>query len=296
MFRSCLFNNYRPNILNTKFVDFRTLATPYVSNFQIQRQYSNFLLTKYKKNNNLILTLIESIYKNQELRKYMRDIYVKVGFGFSTTLIVSTTIGTILRFIKFNPTIFWSCWISSFGFTIYSGFKINNLSTQIIQKENQYYEIKNKSKEFWYKAFSIFYGIFITPLVCKTLITSPTIMPIAFVSTLGIFSAATWIALKQPTINLIHYYVPLTRVLYCLLFVLLVNRGAQKLSYELFNSQLDLITTLGLIAVAFGFININTQQAIKDYYVHTHNSDQVTIELLSIVINLFVNIIVLTLK
>lgn len=237
-------------------------------------------------------TLIDTINKDQGLRKYMKDIYLKSGLGFGTSLAV----GSMIPFMGLDPKIAMAGWIGNIGLSFYSIYKMASLETQTISKEGGYYEVENPNKEFWYKVFSISNGITIAPLIAVGMSTSPTIIPLALGATLGTFGTATWVALKQTNTNMVAYQAPLLSCVGGLIVSGLIQLGSLSLGYNNFASNLDMITTGASTLIFTGLIAVDTQKAIEDYSKRTLDSVKVAVELLLDATNLFIDIVKILIK
>ena len=228
----------------------------------------------------------EKILQNTSLRKYIKDIYIKTGCGFSTSLATSMVApfigGTLATVVPLS--VIGGLWLGNFGFNFYSIYKMSQLKTNTIEKEDGLYEKYNLEKERWYKAFCISNGITLSPLIGITMITNPIILPIALTTTVTTFAGATYVALMQKDLNLVQYQGPL-------IGSSIVQLIAHLYGFHTFGSTLDLITTGASVVIFSSLIAVDTQIAIQNYYDKQLDSIRASTELLLDATNLLIDFI-----
>lgn len=226
------------------------------------------------------------------LKKYMTDVYIKSGGGFLTTLAVGSSLPFIVPYISSSFII--PVYIGNFLFGFYSIYKMSSISILTLQNEDGLYEEENKNKNNknnWYKAFSVSNGITIGPLCAMAFGISPTIVPIAAASTLGVFGAATAYALSHPDVKLTKYQAPLIGCVGGLIASGLIQITGSLLGYTDFAHSLNLLSTGVSTLIFTGLIAVDTQKAIEDYDNKQLDSVKIATELLLDAVNLFIDFV-----
>jgi len=234
--------------------------------------------------------LSTKIAQNTSLRKYIKDIYIKTGSGFATSLsasMITPFVGGLLSIAVPIPVI---C-IGTIGFSFYSVYKMAELETKTIKTNDGLYEEKNILKEKWYNAFCIANGITISPLIGVVLMTNPIILPIALTTTAATFAGATYVAINQKDLNLIQYQGPLVGGVCGLIASSIVQIIAHLSGFHMFGIVLDLVTTGASVAIFSCLIAVDTQIAIKNYYDEKLDSINASMELLLDATNLLTDFI-----
>ncbi len=234
-------------------------------------------------------TLFTKIGQDRGLKKYMTDIYLKSGGGFLSTLAIGSSMPFIVPYL--NPSVIVPAYIGNVLFGFYSIYKMGSIDVLTIQKEDGLYEEVNKRKNNWYKAFSISNGVTIAPLCAIAFGISPSIVPIAAASTVGVFGAASAYALSQPDVKLTKYQAPLIGCVGGLIASGLVQIGGALLGYTEFAHSLDLLTTGASTLIFTGLIAVDTQKAIEDYDNKQLDSVKTATELLLDATNLFIDLV-----
>jgi FtsH-binding integral membrane protein len=226
------------------------------------------------------------------LKKYMTDVYIKSGGGFLTTLVVGSSLPFVVPYMSSSFII--PVYIGNFIFGFYSIYKMSSISISTIQNEDGLYEEENKNKNNknnWYKAFSVSNGITIGPLCAMAFGISPSIVPIAAASTLGVFGAASAYALSHPDVKLTKYQAPLIGCVGGLIASGLIQITGSLLGYTDFAHSLNLLSTGVSTLIFTGLIAVDTQKAIEDYDNKQLDSVKIATELLLDAVNLFIDFV-----
>jgi FtsH-binding integral membrane protein len=240
------------------------------------------------------LNISEKISQNNSLRKYIKDIYIKTGCGFTASLATSMVIPFVALTTEMPLSVMCGIWLGNVGFNFYSSHKMLQLETNTIEKEDGLYEEYNLKKERWYKVFCISNGIILSPVIGITMITNLIILPTALTATASTFAGATYVALNQKDLNLVQYQGPLIGGVWGLIGASLVPIGAHLCGFHTFGSTLDLIITGGSVIIFSSLIAVETQVAIKNYNDKQLDSIIVSLKLLlnaSILLIDFINIL-----
>lgn len=235
--------------------------------------------------------LYEKIMVDKGLKKYMKDIYVKSGLGFGSSLLIGGTVPVLFSALPFTTPFFIGGWFANIGLTFYSIYKMSNHKTITIKREDGLYEEINQKKEFWYKTFCVSNGLMISPLVGLTLVMNPVAIPLATVASLSTFAGASYAALKQTETNLVKYEGPLIGCLWGIIGTGIAELIAISTGYSSIANTLDLVTTFGSVGVFTALIAVDTQKAIDDYNNKELDSVKVCTELVLDITNLFIDFV-----
>lgn len=255
-------------------------------------------LEEYKKPNSSLITFnyksftnYEKITRDEGLRKYMKDLYYKSGNGFVTTLTVSMVAPFLGALSSIPPVYLMIGWVGNIGLSFYSILKMNKLEVKTITKENGYYEVPNKDKEFWYKVFTFSNGLIIAPAVGAALLTAPHSIPMATFSTAAIFGGATYVALKQSDLSLVKYQAPLIGGVCGLIAGSVIQIGGHYMGFYQMANTMDMVITGASTLIFTGLVAADTQRAIQDYQDGKLDSVQAATELLLDASNLFLDML-----
>ncbi len=245
---------------------------------------------------NLSKISLSKIDQPKGLRKYILDIHSKMCGGFLLTLIISQILPIIFKFANFNPIVEQFIFVSSLIINLVSIGKIVTLESETVQKEDELYEIINPSKQFWYRILNISNGITLMPLILFATQINPLIVPMAIISTFGIFITLTLYILRNPEFNVSSFEAPMIScvgglIMTGLFKLLLVSFGFDKLAFDL-----DSITTIASILIFGVIIMIDTEKAVKSYQQQKLDSIKMSTELLLDVTNIFVSLIKIFIK
>jgi len=247
----------------------------------------------YKINNkNDENTHLNLIKRNENLRKYITDIYKYTGAGFATTLGVSTFSSALIPFVPI-PEMLPVVWISGFGTSIYSIYKMSKIPS--ITNRDMTEEIPEEKKKY-YTMFSVSNGITLTPIVFLSFLVNPSIFPIALTSTVLTFGGATYFALRKSNLDSIKMQGPLMGGVCGLIGTNLLVLGAGYCGFIKFADTLDLIATFASVGIFTGLIVVDTHKAIESFNNRTLDTIKSSTELVLDMTNLLVDFIKLLIR
>jgi FtsH-binding integral membrane protein len=235
--------------------------------------------------------LYEKIMIDKGLKKYMKDIYVKSGLGFGSSLLIGGSVPILFSAVPLSAPIFIGGWFANIGLSFYSIYKMSKYKTITISKEDGLYEEINQKKEFWYKTFCVSNGLMISPLVGMTLVMNPVAIPLATVASLTTFAGASYAALKQTDTNLVKFEGPLIGCVWGLIGTGIAELIAISMGYSSLANTMDLFATIGSVGVFTALIAVDTQKAIDDYSSKELDSLKVCTELVLDITNLFIDFV-----
>lgn len=229
--------------------------------------------------------------RNRGLRNYIVDIHSKTASGLITTLLIGTIITYIVSQLNLSFGIIFVGYIINFVLSIVSLIRILSYESVTFEKDDEYYEVPNKNKEFWYTIFSICNGVTISPIISYANEINPLIIPTAVVSTIGTFGVLTLYALKQTSKSLITYEAPLVSCVSGLIFVSFFKILLLISGFEDLYLKIDFLSTVVSQLVFGALIIIDTNKAVTSYYYKKLDSIGVATDLLLDATNLLINFV-----
>jgi hypothetical protein len=216
--------------------------------------------------------------------------------GFMLSLMTSVIFPIILKLANVTILMGQIIYILNLIIGLVSISNIVSVDSETVEKEDELYEIINPSKQFWYRVLSISNGISIAPLIIYATSVNPLIVPMAIISTIGIFATLTIYVLRNPNIDVASFEAPLISCLGGLIIASLFKMTLLIFGFDELAFGIDSVTTLLTLFIFGIMIMFDTDKAVKSYNQKKLDSIKMATELLLDVTNIFVSLIKIFIK